>query len=440
MIKTIWNSISHLGVSEKYFEENSLTILYNRMAFFSVISLIIFSTYLFLFYQRALFVNITICISIIYLVVLFLNGFHKIYWARLCVSFGTVLWVSIYHVCFGGFVSQSLAVGAAIVINYVAFRKKPKLIRLHFAIHFGLYLMALIYASNFDPIIESIHIPLASIVSFIVSMGWVSLGLIMFHNEKEKLIQDLKIKNEELERTTIELERFTYIASHDLKSPLRTIISFGGLINRDIKNENFQGVNEKMNYVITGAQQMNYIIQGILEFSQLKNIENTERFEIDFNEVLAKAKLNLMDEISQRNAHIQAEHLPIFYGNEVEFILLFQNFIQNAIKYNKSSSPTVTISSHQSKNSISISFKDNGIGIDKEYHNRIFEYFKRLHNSSEFTGTGIGLGLCKRIVENYNGKISVDSKIGEGSSFTIYLPITNKGVAPAQNEVVNLSN
>ncbi len=422
-MKNIWNWVSLLGVKEERSDENALTILYNRMAFFSTTLLVLFSIFLYLGQVNVFYVYTTMTIAVVYATVLALNGLDKIYWARFCTSFGTVSWVSLYHICFGGFFSQSLAVGAAIIINYVAFRKQMQYMKLLFVVHAGVYFMALIYGINFEPIIELVNYPISSLVSFIISMGWVTIILIAFHQEREMFIQNLKNKNIDLERTTIELERFSYIASHDLKSPLRTIISFGGMIQRDIEKAKYDDVSEKMNYVITGAKQMNYIIEGILELSQLKNIEKTERVEIDLNKIFRKTILNLTDEINEKKAVIQANYFPVFFGNEVEFLLLFQNLIQNGIKYNESKEPTVIVTAHQNNDVLSIAFQDNGIGIDEKYFDKIFEFFKRLHNVSEYEGTGIGLGLCKRIVENYNGEIVIESQIGQGTCFTINLPL-----------------
>ncbi|MFK7948166.1 MAG: ATP-binding protein [Saprospiraceae bacterium] len=422
----IWNWFSLLGVNEELSDETALTILYNRMALFSTIMLILFSIFLFLTQIEILFVYTTFGIALIYAMVLVLNGLDKIYWARFCNSFGTVVWVSLYYICFGGFFSQSLAVGAAVIINYVAFRKKMEYMKLLFVTHVGIYFMALIYGINFEPIVKLVEYPISSLVSFVISMGWVTIILIVFHKEREMFIHNLKLKNEALERTTIELERFSYIASHDLKSPLRTIIGFGGMIKKDIENEQYQEVSKKMDYVITGAKQMNYIIEGILELSQLKSIKKEEQTEINLNDILGKTILNITEEISQSNAVIESDGLPIFMGTEVEFLLLFQNLIQNAIKYNKSKTPTLIISTHQNNGQLFITFKDNGIGINERYFNQIFEFFKRLHTSAQYEGTGIGLGLCKRIVENYNGEITVESQIGKGSSFIIQLPTESK--------------
>lgn len=425
-MKSIWNGLIHLGVKEAHADENQLTKLYNYMALFSFVFLALFSFFLLVTSSPILFFFITFAISLVYAMVLFFNGIDKIYWARFCTSFGTVTWVSIYHVCFGGFFSQSLAVGAAIIINYVAFRKRSKYMKLLFVVHTGVYFIALIYAINYGPIVELVEYPLSSLVSFIVSMAWVTLILIIFHKERESLIKGLKTKNNELKKTSNELERFSYIASHDLKSPLRTIISFGGMIQRDIDRGNYEAIAEKMSYLVSGAQQMNYIVEGILELSQIKNIKEVDRSLIDLNIVLEKAKLNLKNDITLRNAHIESDQLPTFYGNEIEFLLLFQNFIQNAIKYNESERPIIKISTIKNEDNLILNFKDNGIGIEEKYFDRIFEFFKRLHNTSQYSGTGIGLGICKRIVENYSGTIDVKSQIGKGTIFSICLPIKSE--------------
>jgi len=156
--------------------------------------MVLFTTFIYLTETDLLYGWITIGVGIVYGTVLFLNGSNKIYWARLCTSLGTVAWISLYHICFGGFISQSLAVGAAIIINYVAFRKKAEYMKLLFLIHIGVYFVALSYGINHEPIIEYIDFPEAGLVSFVVSMGWVTLILIVFHQEREKLISNLQNK------------------------------------------------------------------------------------------------------------------------------------------------------------------------------------------------------------------------------------------------------
>ena len=167
---------------------------------------------------------------------------------------------------------------------------------------------------------------------------------------------------------------------------------------------------------------MHYLVSDILELS-LINIESKEQREwTDLNDVIEKSISNLQQEISEKEAVVNIPDLPVYLCNSVEFVLVFQNIIQNSIKYNKSKTPTVNVRAEQTKNQLFIHFEDNGIGIEEKYFDRIFEFFKRLHTQKAYKGTGMGLGLCKKIVQSYNGDISVQSKVGEGSVFTIQLP------------------
>jgi light-regulated signal transduction histidine kinase (bacteriophytochrome) len=178
-----------------------------------------------------------------------------------------------------------------------------------------------------------------------------------------------------------------------------------------------------MQFVKSGAQQMNTLVQDILEISTLNNPDEKKKTKVDLNEVLTKVQANLTEEINSKNAVVNADVLPYYYCDEAEFLLLFQNMIQNGIKYNESKIPTIDISSQRTKKQLLISFKDNGIGIDNEYHSQIFQFFKRLHTSEKYQGTGLGLGLCKKIVNSYGGDIEVDSVSGKGSTFRIKLEL-----------------
>lgn len=360
--------------------------------------------------------------ALLYVFVLYFNKQGKIYWARFCASFGTVVWMSIYHVCFGGFVGQSFAAATATFSVYISFQSKTREKHIVFLAHMGVYLSALVYSVFYPPIIELVEYPAAAVISFFISMGWTGAIFMAYNHQKEDLINSLTRKNKELNQTTNEMERFSYIASHDLKSPLITISSFAELILKDIKNKKYDQIEEKMDFLISGSKQMRFIIEDILELSEVKNISESEREIIDLNIVLEKAKLNLKSEITDKCAIIYAEKLPDFFANEIEFLLIFQNLIQNAIKYNKNDKPTLYISAIETPISLSLIFKDNGIGIDEKHYARIFEFFQRLHNKSEYPGTGVGLGLCKRIVDKYNGTIEIDSKLGEGSSFIFKFP------------------
>lgn len=434
MIKKIWNWISDLGVSEKHPEENNLIRLFNRMSFLSAIAgleIILGAIYTEL---HELYICINICVVTIYCSVLLANFYGKIYLARYFISVGSPLWISICHIALGGFFSQSLAIVTSMAITYIGFEKHKRLLKVLLAFHLIIFFGAVLYDAFYGSILPDFNFTFDEFVVFIASLGWMIIVLMHFNGEREQLIENLKKKNNELQDTTEELERFTYIASHDLKSPLRTITSFIGLIERDIKKENFEGLQDKLHFVKSGAEQMNFLVQDILELSTLKSLDKTARRNIDLDLILEKAKTNLMEEVAQSNAVIYAGDLPHFECNEVEFLLLFQNFIQNGIKYNHSEKPKVTISTFETDGTLRISFRDNGIGIAPEYHELIFQFFKRLHTADEYQGTGLGLGLCKKIINNYNGKVEVDSVLGEGTTFTLIFPVSEKSISFRETE------
>lgn len=419
----IWDWISDFGVSQDYLEENQLVRLYNRMSLISILGIapVVFLAYWIGFPK--IYLLSTLIILSEYVAVILSNYFGKIYLARYFISVGSPIWHNVFYFLFGGFYCQGAATMASIAITYVAFQKKPKE-RLGLLIyHVVLFFSTTIYVNTYGPILEIIDFPYDELVVFMGGLGWAAIVLFTFDRDRTHLMEDLKANNKELKNTSEELERFTYIASHDLKSPLRTIISFVGLIERDINKKNYDNLERNVNFVKSGALQMNFLVRDILELSQLNSTEQRERSLVDLNIVFEKARHNLLDEIEEKNAIIHCEKLPEFLCSELEFLLLFQNFIQNAIKYNESTQPTVNITAIKTNKKLQLSFQDNGIGIEQEYYERIFQFFKRLHTSEKYKGTGLGLGLCKKIINSYDGHINVDSELGVGTIFTITFPI-----------------
>jgi len=419
-----WNWVSERGVSNKHQEENALIRLFNQMSLITtiVISSVSFIAYL-LNYNLA-YISITACASLIYCSAIFLNHSGKIYTSRLVVALGTAIWPCLAHLCFGGYFSQSLIICANVCVTFISFASRPRQRDFIIASTVATFFSTVLYVQLQAPILGIIEYPFDELITLFVAGFWVIAVLQNYTAERERLIKDLQQKNVKLEQTTEELERFTYIASHDLKSPLRTINSFIGLIERDITKGNYEALNDRLKFVKSGAQQMNSLIADILEISTLKDPEAKKKTTVDLNKVLQKVQVNLTEELISQNAIVHADILPSYYCDEAEFSLLFQNMIQNGIKYNNSKTPTVNISSQTIGNQLSISFQDNGIGIEKKYHNQIFQYFKRLHTSDKYEGTGLGLGLCKKIVNSYNGDIEVESETGVGSIFRIKLQVS----------------
>ena len=231
----------------------------------------------------------------------------------------------------------------------------------------------------------------------------------------------LEQKNLELTHTNQELEHFAYVASHDLQEPLRTITSFIQILERRYHDKLDIEAQQFMGFIVDGAKRMQTLIHDLLEYSRI-NRYNTGFEKIDLNEIFITVNHVLKDKIETHEALIMAEHLPEVYGNRIQLTQVFQNLIDNAIKFKSDKrTPEVTISVIEHKTTWELIFKDNGIGISAEYFQRIFVIFQRLHTVEEYTGTGIGLAICRKIVERHGGEIWVESKPGKGSTFHLTL-------------------
>ncbi len=234
--------------------------------------------------------------------------------------------------------------------------------------------------------------------------------------DRKKAEQLLQETIEELARSNTELEQFTYVASHDLKEPLRMISSFAQLLEKRYKDELDETANDFIKYIIDGAVRMHDLINSLLEYSKIGS-QYSEFEKIDLNDVLKDVIDNLRQLINKTNTEIIYDSLPSLIGHKHQLIQVFQNLISNAIKFRRESPPLIHISSKLQKNQWIFSVRDNGIGFDSKNYERIFKIFQRLHTKDEYEGTGIGLTTCKKILEHHKGNIWVESEIGKGSTF-----------------------
>jgi len=237
--------------------------------------------------------------------------------------------------------------------------------------------------------------------------------------QNEELENIVASRTVELQHTNEDLRQFSYVASHDLKEPLRMVSSFLGLIEKRLngKVKEDQELKEFINYAVDGTQRMDVLINDLLSYSRV-NTHQKPFEKVNLKEVLDVAKINLKVYIEENNAIINAKKLPTVKADLNQMIQLFQNLISNAIKYrSKDTIPVINISSDRVDGKVRVSITDNGIGIAPEYHERIFQVFQRLHSRAEYEGTGVGLAICKRIVDRHGGAITIDSVKGEGSTF-----------------------
>jgi PAS domain S-box-containing protein len=242
------------------------------------------------------------------------------------------------------------------------------------------------------------------------------LGIFWDITEQRLAEERLKKTLEDLARSNKELEQFAYVASHDLQEPLRMVSSYTQLLERRYKDKLDADADEFIAYAVDGANRMQRLIQDLLVYSQVSS-RGKPLTPTDCNAVLGTVRINLSVAIEENNAMVTHDELPIVMADETQLVQVFQNLIGNAIKFHSEEPPHIHVSAEKNKKEWIFSVRDNAKGIDPQYHDRIFVIFQRLQGKGEYPGTGIGLAICKRIIERHGGRIWVESELGKGSTF-----------------------
>ena len=236
-----------------------------------------------------------------------------------------------------------------------------------------------------------------------------------------RLYEKLQLQAEELRRSNAELEQFAYVASHDLQEPLRMISSYVQLLGHRYKGRLDSDADEFISFAVDGAHRMQLLIEALLTYSRVGTRElHPEK--TDFNTVFDQAAANMTVAVEQCNGVVTRDELPTLTADSQQMLRLFQNLLSNAIKFRGEEPPRVHISSLPQGDDWMFSVSDNGIGIPTEHCQRVFLVFQRLHGRGEYEGTGIGLAICKRIVERHQGRIWIDPEPEGGSVFHFTLP------------------
>lgn len=248
-----------------------------------------------------------------------------------------------------------------------------------------------------------------------------------YEEQLRRLNADLTKRAAELAASNGELERFAYVASHDLQEPLRMVRSFLQLLQKRYSGQLDEKANQYIHYAVDGADRMKALILDLLEYSRVGR--GGEDFtEVDTGAVLTALEDVFRDKIIAARAGVAIGPMPVLWGDKVQLMQLFQNLLSNALKYHSPDRPPVIgIRATEEPSHWVMAVEDNGIGIDPQFFDKIFIIFQRLHNKTDYGGTGIGLAICKKIVERHGGKIWVESKPGQGSTF--YFSIAKKGVS-----------
>jgi len=238
---------------------------------------------------------------------------------------------------------------------------------------------------------------------------------------EKKLREDHRRLLEDLARSNRDLEQFAYVASHDLQEPLRMVAAYTQLLAERYQGKLDENADKYIHYAVDGATRMQRLVQDLLAFSRVGR-RAAERRKVDCSVVLATALQNLQTAIEESGARIEHGDLPTVTAEGAELMQLFQNLVGNAIKFRGSDPPRIRVTAEKAGREWIFSVADNGLGIAPEHAEMIFVIFKRLHTRSEYPGNGIGLSICKKIVEQQGGRIWVESVPGQGATFRFSLP------------------
>lgn len=240
-------------------------------------------------------------------------------------------------------------------------------------------------------------------------------------SSRKKAGEELIAAMEELKRSNSDLEQFAYISSHDLQEPLRSIAGYLQLFDRKYRGKFDNDADSYINSTIAAAERMKDIINDVLQYSRISK-KNEPFGAVDVNEAVAQACLNTRDAVDSSGAKVVYSGLPCVHGDFGQIARLFQNFISNSVKFKGKEPPRIEITARENSKDFIFKVKDNGIGIDPQYEDKVFAIFQRLHSRREYPGTGIGLAVCKKIVERHGGRIWLESELDKGTEFYFTIP------------------
>lgn len=431
MIKTVshwWRQMSYLGVSDSLSASERVgVILLNRTAVVGVIlELLIYVKQLLVngvWLNPPTFIMVPITLSV------FLFHKHQLFYpARLFINLVFPFLMAGITMYYGAPLHTEYTFFIFVTTAIVFFRGRWQRVLL-VSYNVVLFLVSYFYALA-NPSPREVDITTTEPVTiFIASVLCISIIIAAYINEIRRkdqqlarVLADLQGKNEDLLNAYQEIERFAYITSHDLKTPLRNISSFIGLLERKLKAGHYDQVDEYLHFIKEGAQRMHHLIQDSLEYARVERLDNEPHQRIDLRQLVQEISAELSPAYAKK-IELHTNQLPVVTGRRLHLHMLLQNLLENGAKYNDNATIHLSVMCQPSEKGIRLDVEDNGIGIDPAYQEQIFEIFKRLHTEQDYPGTGIGLSICKKIVEKMGGEITLVSKLGEGSTFTLHLPL-----------------
>jgi signal transduction histidine kinase len=251
-------------------------------------------------------------------------------------------------------------------------------------------------------------------------------GAVTAQNAAVEAQQMVEEQAEDLRRSNAELEQFAYVASHDLQEPLRKVASFCQLLERRYKGQLDERGEQYIEFAVDGAKRMQQLINDLLAFSRVGRL-TSDFTDVDLSAALAQALVQIEVVVSEAGAQVTSDPLPTVQGENTLLVQLFQNLIGNGVKFSGGRTPRIHIGVRSDGDEWEFCCADNGIGIEPQYQDKIFVIFQRLHGRDVYGGTGIGLAMCKKIVEYHGGRMWLDTTVTEGATFRWTLPVNERG-------------
>ncbi|APQ16348.1 sensor histidine kinase [Maribacter hydrothermalis] len=345
----------------------------------------------------------------------------------------------------GGFFGQALGFATMVFLAFIGYRNNPKLRILFISYDILAFILPTIYISFYGPLLGVIDVPYDEILVFIACLAWLSLTFRMYDENKTRnytntleknntaLIESefnlkqtqlvlqnqnnkLAVLNNELNLKNKHIEEFTFIVTHDLRGPLNNI----NIIAKELQTQHllndYTNTPSFLSHLENSSTRLTDLVNGLLKYAEIGNSSQMER--INVNDLIENVLIDMSEQIKTNNASISIGEMPSLIARANDIRMLFQNLIHNALKFTSSDKkPSIRIHSVKLPCFYEFSVEDNGIGIPKEELNNVFNAFHRLHNQSEFEGSGIGLYGCKKIIDHHQGKIWIESTENIGSTF-----------------------
>lgn len=408
---------------------NAKTRLYNKMNLFVCLTMIVI---MIMDYGRGFFpgvgIGFTIFLTTAYSFWLMHKGkFFLVAWvAIIIVTLGILLLILFYGRGAGGELTF-IVMGLSCIVIFDTKRSRFFLLVLIYLA----YVVSEILLHFWGPIIPVVDFFSVYLVMFAVNL-MIMIVMVLFFTRRgmlseqktDLLLSDLQSRNAELEKANYDLGQFAYAASHHFKSPLKNISSLLGLIEKKLPPEVLDSEGKYLELLLADSKHLYLLVEDILTYSTLDSSTFERRELVDWERVLQRVTGNLLEEVNEKKVRLVREDIPDIYASESHVELMLQILIRNGFHYNESPEPEIQLSGRITKDgAMHLSISDNGIGIPQEYHNQIFDMFERLHTHTEYEGSGIGLTVCKRIMQGYGGDIFIeDSQMGQGTKVTLSFP------------------